>query len=514
MRQANIILQTDDVLKNPKAEVLVLFHFESDSKKNDSYNKIDQKLGNRLSKKAERFGFKGEKNEIIVLHDVEASAGYDAVLLCGVGKRDKFIQNTFYEALVRSLGEISKMKFSSAAVAVLPEACDNPKMAGRLVTEAFYLSQYRFDKYKSAQAKKHDQHLEKLVVYEPQLTKNDLQAFSEGLAYGAIVSEGVMLTRDLVNEPAIYVTPEKLAEKAKQIAVQAKGAVSIKILGKGECERLGMGAYLSVAKGSDLEPQFIVLHYNGDKKKKKMCIIGKSITFDSGGLSLKTSKHMETMKLDMAGGAAVLGVFHVLSKTHPPIGEVYGILPACENMPSGKASRPGDIVSALNKKTIEILNTDAEGRLALADALSYAEKYIKPDYMINLATLTGAIMVALGPDIAGIFGNNDALAEEFFKKAQEEGEEAWIMPMHEGYKPKMKSSVADLKNVTGMGYGGAITAALFLSEFVEKTPWLHIDIAGSSYNEGESTPTRPKGGTGWGVRTVLSWLLSHDKKNL
>lgn len=516
MRSGKITITTSDLLKNPKCEVLLLFQFESDSTKNDTFTKVDQKLGKRLSKKAEKFGFKGEKNEHVVLHDVDSLVAYDAVVVCGLGKKDKFKNSNYYPLLSSSLSKIASLKFKSVALDVLPDVLDdNTYRAGRLTAESFYLSQYRFDKYKSASEKKKNSILEELVVGLSSTTSVvDQKAFAKGVEFGACVADGVWMSRDLVNEPALFMSPEKMAEEAKKIATQSKGAISIKILGRQECENLGMGSYLSVAKGSETEPQFIILHYKGDKAKKSVCLVGKSITFDSGGLSLKPSKHMETMKLDMAGGACVLGIFHVLGKTRLDTGEVYGILPACENMPSGKASRPGDIVYALNKKSIEILNTDAEGRLALADALSYAEKFLKPDYMIDIATLTGAIMVALGPDITGIFGNNEALAQEIYKTSQSEGEDAWIMPMHQPYMSKMKGGMADLKNVTGMGYGGAITAALFLSEFVEKTPWLHLDIAGSSFNESEPTPTRPRGGTGWGIRTILSWLLSHDKKNI
>ena len=213
------------------------------------------------------------------------------------------------------------------------------------------------------------------------------------------------------------------------------------------------------------------------------------------------------MKIDMAGGAAVLGFFSCLSDL-PQVGvDIYGILPACENMPSGHATRPGDIVTALNGKTIEVLNTDAEGRMALADAISYAEKNIRPDYIIDLATLTGAIMVALGENIAGLFSNNTTLAEKLIKAAKTANEKVWEMPLPEEYKDKMKSDIADLRNISSSSYGGAITAAIFLQEFVSKAKWAHLDIAATAFNEGKETGLIPKGGTGFGVKSLVEYLL-------
>jgi leucyl aminopeptidase len=244
-------------------------------------------------------------------------------------------------------------------------------------------------------------------------------------------------------------------------------------------------------------------------------LIGKSITFDSGGLSLKPSEAMEWMKIDMAGGAAVLGVFKFLSLLAARGWEdrlnvnVFGILPACENMPSGKALRPGDILTALNGKTIEVLNTDAEGRLTLADALSYAEKFIKPDYCVDLATLTGACMVALGEDIAGLFGNDNQLIKKFETVAKKENEELWQLPLPSWYRKLIQSDIADIKNIGGR-YGGAITAALFLKEFVEKMKWIHLDIAGPAFNQREERGIIKKGATGWGVISLIEFLRNEN----
>ncbi len=267
-----------------------------------------------------------------------------------------------------------------------------------------------------------------------------------------------------------------------------------------------MNAFLGVAVGSDKPPKFIHLSYKPRRPSKKIVLIGKGITFDTGGLSLKSSEHMETMKLDMSGAAAVLAVFAAIPSLIIK-SEVVGIIAACENMPSGKALKPGDILKALNGKTIEVLNTDAEGRLTLADAISYALIKEKPDEIIDLATLTGACMVALGQEIAGCFGNNDILLQNIEKHAKLTGENIWRMPLYREYSDLIKSPIADIKNIQTGRYGGAITAALFLSEFVGKTPWVHLDIAGPAYTEKDS-PLTPSGGTGFGVRLLLEYLVS------
>jgi leucyl aminopeptidase len=265
-----------------------------------------------------------------------------------------------------------------------------------------------------------------------------------------------------------------------------------------------MGGLLGIAKGSDEDPKFIRLAYKGTGKKT-IVLVGKGITFDSGGLSLKPDSGMETMKMDMAGAATVLGIFSAL-KTVKPAVNVVGLIAACENMPSGKAIKPGDVVTALNGKTIEIINTDAEGRVILADALSYASQFEKPDALIDLATLTGACMVALGEEIAGLFSNDKELAETLKTSAQKTGERVWEMPLVPEYRELIKGKVGDIKNSAGKKYGGAITAALFLENFVDpKIHWAHIDIAGPAFEE-KGKPLTPYGGTGFGVRMLLDFI--------
>jgi leucyl aminopeptidase len=280
--------------------------------------------------------------------------------------------------------------------------------------------------------------------------------------------------------------------------------LGVEVLDRAECRKLGMGAFLGVAAGSEQAPKFIHLTYTPTgRRRKRVAVIGKGITFDSGGLDLKPADGMLRMKNDMSGAAAVLGIMRALPRLKPPV-EVHGLIAATENMPSGSAVRPGDVLRAMNGTTIEIGNTDAEGRLTLADAMSYAVARVEPDEMIDMATLTGACVVALGPLCSGLFANDQALADRLLAAAETAGERLWQLPLIDEYRDGLKSDVADINNVGPRG-GGAITAGLFLKEFAGKTPWVHLDIAGPAFTE-KDLPLAPKGATGFAVRTVLTYL--------
>lgn len=314
------------------------------------------------------------------------------------------------------------------------------------------------------------------------------------------------MARDLVNQPAAEVRPITLVDKAREITRQFDD-VSITVFDKAQAKRKGFTAFLAVARGSKEEPYVIHLKYKPkglSVSAKKVFIVGKGITFDSGGLSLKPAKYMEAMKNDMAGAATVLGLFSVLSEIGPGV-EVHGVIAACENMPSGEAYRPGDILQAKNGKTIEVLNTDAEGRITLADALSYAVEQ-EPDAIVDVATLTGACVVALGETHAGLWSNDDKLCRQLLKAARKTGEGLVKLPMPQEYRQMIDSRVADVRNMSLSEGGGAITAALFLREFVGNVPWAHIDIAGAGYAEREWLPYFGIGATGYGVRTLAEFL--------
>jgi leucyl aminopeptidase len=314
------------------------------------------------------------------------------------------------------------------------------------------------------------------------------------------VAEAVARARDFVNEPAGQLTPRRLAELARELAASAR--LELTVLGREECQRLGMGLYLAVAQGSVEEPRFIHLAWKPANAKKRIILVGKGVTFDSGGLSLKPSDSMMDMKTDMAGAAAVLSALPLVASEALPV-EVHALAACTENMISGSAYKLGDVLRSKAGKTVEINNTDAEGRLTLADALTYALE-LKPDAVFDFATLTGACVVALGPHIAGVMSNNEALSRDWLAAAKRAGEEMWPLPLPDRLFEQLKSEIADMKN-TGERWGGALTAGLFLKEFVGETPWVHVDLAGPSSADKEAGAVT-KGGTGFGVSTIFEYL--------
>lgn len=369
---------------------------------------------------------------------------------------------------------------------------------GQAAIESAIYASYKYDTYKKAP----EGRLQRLAFIVPD--SRDRGRFTKGANRACVVMDGVTLARDLVNAPPHDMSPERLTDVARKIARGSKGAVKVKILDAEQCAKRGMEAYLAVGKGSQFAPQFIHLTYAATatrRSRKTLAVVGKGVTFDSGGLSLKPADAMTTMKCDMAGAAAVLGLFATLAVLRPNV-RVEGIIPACENMPSGAAMRPGDIVRASNGKTIEILNTDAEGRLTLADALDYAVK-LKPDVIVDLATLTGACVVGLGEEISGLMSNDEDLAVDVLAAAERAGEKMWEMPLEKRYRSLIESDVADLRNTATSRYGGSLTAGLFLREFVDNVPWAHIDIAGPAYAERPMSSYIGKGGTGHAVRTLV-----------
>jgi leucyl aminopeptidase len=330
--------------------------------------------------------------------------------------------------------------------------------------------------------------------------KGEKAAAAEGLRRGAAIASGVALARECANRPGNHCTPGALADEARRLA-RAGDRTKVKVLGRKEIEALGMGSFLAVAQGSDEPPKFIVLEYRGGAKgDAPVVLVGKGITFDTGGISLKPSAEMDEMKFDMGGAASVLGTFRALAELQPAI-NVVGLIPTTENMPSGKAVKPGDVVTSLSGQTIEILNTDAEGRLILCDALTYAERY-KPAAVVDVATLTGACVIALGHHRSGLFSPDDALAEELLAAGEAAQDLAWRMPVDEEYDEALKSHFADVANVGGRA-GGAVTAAMFLKRFATQFPWAHLDIAGTAWKSGLA-----KGATGRPVGLLTHFLLA------
>lgn len=425
------------------------------------------------------------------------------IALIGLGERKKFDED-----ILRKLGghivKLAEQAHAGHVVATLDVLAGVGELFVRTLAqslvEGMQLSAYRFHLYHGTLKKKEQQKKQMTRVTLTALNARVLKQMKEGVAKGTLLSEATCFARDLVNTPSAHMAPIDLVGRAR--GLDGHG-IHVKVIDQKEMERLGMGAVLAVAHGSDHPPFGVHLSYTPSGAKKTIALVGKAVTFDSGGLSLKPADSMMTMKCDMAGAATVLGVFKALSASGVKVA-VHGIFLAAENMPSGSAYRPGDVVTAMDGTTIEVLNTDAEGRVTLADALCYA-KTLEPDMIVDLATLTGACVVALGEDIAGLMTNDDKLGERLLDAATETGEQLWELPMFEPYSEFIKSKIADIKNIGGRE-GGAITAALFLKSFVGETPWAHLDIAGPSYREKETRPDMPYGGTGYGVRMLIKFL--------
>lgn len=462
----------------------------------------DNALNGQLRVAAAQEGFKGRTDQSLVLHTLGKLAA-ERVMLLGLGSRAKTTPEVLRLAAGRAAKTAQKLKATELTF-VVPETASAP-VAVRAIVEGLTLGVYKFDRYKTT-GPKEDKKAPGLGTVRLVLPEGTSQGpeLEEAVELGRRVAQATNWARDLVNEPANVVNPDRLAEAAEEVAKAA--GLKATIGGRREIERLKMGMFLGVAQGSAHEPRLIHLAYvpknPKDAKRAPLALVGKAITFDSGGLSLKPADSMVDMKTDMAGSAAVLGAMRVIGELKPPF-PVHAFIGACENMPSGTAYRPGDILTSRLGKTVEITNTDAEGRLVLGDILTWAVEH-KPAAIIDLATLTGACVIALGNYIVGAFGEHDATVEQVLAAAKSAGEEFWRLPVTDLQKDALRSEVADMKNA-GERWGGAINAALFLKEFIGDTPWVHLDIAGPSTSPKERGYLN-KGATGVGVRTLVEYV--------
>ncbi|MDP8953742.1 MAG: leucyl aminopeptidase [Actinomycetota bacterium] len=432
--------------------------------------------------------FEGKVGETVTL----VGDGGATVVAVGVGDAD----DVGAEVLRRATAALVRAVWKQRSVATtmldaLPASGDRAR-ATRAVAEGAGLAAYRFTRYKSDPE---PCRLEGLTI-----VADDADALAPDLDRARVVVEAVCLARDLVNEPAGSLSPTDLAERARTMAEGV--GLGVEIVDEVQAAELGLGGLLGVARGSDEPCRLIKLTYDPPGASRSVALVGKGITFDSGGLSIKTAEGMMAMKTDMGGGAAVIGAMSALPVLAPSV-KVVGFVPATENMPGGRATKPGDVLKTRNGTTVEVLNTDAEGRLVLADGLALAVEE-EPDAIIDLATLTGACIVALGPKVAGLMGNDDELVDEVRTAAERAGEPAWPLPLPKEYRKQLDSEVADLKNIGGRS-AGALTAGLFLQEFVGEVPWVHLDIAGPSRSDDDDGAV-VKGGTGVGVRTLLELL--------
>jgi len=440
----------------------------------------------------------GKALETVVIHNPHGLKAR-RLLLVGGGQAKDFSSSDLRKVAGTALRFLKPRKIRSLAL-LLPEMATGAADTVKAAIEGAYVGDFDADTYKSDRK---DQRIDEVTLLVP--ASADRAALEKAHAEARVVGESQNFTRELVNEPGNRMTPTVLAERARKMVADVNSPhLSIEVFGADKIRGLKMGAFWSVAQGSDEPPQLIVMRYTppGAPEKPVLGLVGKGITFDSGGISIKSADGMEKMKYDMAGGAAMIGAMRAIALLQPKL-KVIGIVCATENMPSGKAQKPGDVQIAMSGKSIEIINTDAEGRLVLADGLNYARQ-LGATHLIDAATLTGAVVVALGGVNAGVFANNDEMYARFEKAEQRAGEKMWRMPLDDEYRELIRSGIADIKN-TGGRWGGAITAAMFLKEFVEDTPWIHLDIAGTAWTE-ESKSWIALGPSGIAVRSIVEFV--------
>ena len=473
------------------SDSIVLFRFKGE-KLSAGARRIDRKLGGFLSEKMKLSGFSGDFGKTVAV-DAPSGLGAKTVVVVGLGEKDGFGALEAFRAANVAAGKTGRL---SRSVSVDFSNVDREFL--RPFLEGAACGTYEYGRHKSSGGKKN--RIERIEIISRKISAG---YFDSQSSYADVVSRSVAFSRDLVNDPPNMLTPSALAEHALSVA-EGSDSLECKILGREEIREMGMGGLLAVSLGSSEPPRFIHLSYAPEKRsRRKVAIVGKGITFDSGGLCLKPADSMRTMKMDMSGAAVVLGAMRAVGKLAPRV-NIHGLVPATENMTGGSAYRPDDVVRSLNGKTIEIINTDAEGRVALSDALSYAVD-LGVSEIIDLATLTGACIVALGLHNAGVMGNDPGLVRSVLGSARDVGEKMWELPLDAELREEIKSRVADVKNV-GSRWGGAITAGLFLENFVSETPWVHIDIAGPSYME-KTSGWYQHGATGFGVRTIVDYLM-------
>ena len=473
-------------LASPPAEGVVATAIIESGVLSPGAQALDKVAAGALGRAVEAGRFKGAKGQSI---ELIAPTGLEKarLLLLGIGGGEWNGESA--EHFGASAFAASKLSGAPTLTLLLP------KTAGELAARAAFgatLASYRFDKYRTTEKAEKKPSIETVRV-----AVDDPAAAEAAWANLKTLAEAIFFSRDLVSEPPNVLYPESYAQRIK--ALESMG-LEVEILGEAEMAKLGMGSLLGVGQGSIRESQLVVIQWKGGGDAQPIAFVGKGVTFDTGGISIKPADGMEDMKWDMGGSAAVAGLMHALAGRKAKA-NVVGILGLVENMPDGNAQRPGDVVKSMSGQTIEIINTDAEGRLVLADALWYCQDRFKPKFMVDLATLTGAIIISLGNDVSGLFSNDDELSENLLAASKATGEQLWRMPLPPAYEKQIDSMIADVKN-TGGRAGGSITAGLFLQRFVNKVPWAHLDIAGTAWKKPSTDPTIPDGATGFGVRLL------------
>lgn len=485
-------------------DLLAIGCFQDDKRFLEKSSNLDASAKDKVHKALASKKFSGKCSETFLYALGGKTAG--ALFLIGLGKKEKYTLERVRRAAAKSLAQGKACQYHTIRLDLdtLREKFSLEEV-GAAAVEGARLSDYRFDKYKSKKSPVPP--IQSLELFSKEEKKS--QSIRKVLSEAEILCEGVIFTRDLANEPPNVMTPARLARSTAAMA--AKNNLSCKVLGKSDMARLKMGGILGVSQGSAQEPKFIILEnrVKHPKFSQPIVLVGKGITFDTGGISIKPSKDMDKMKFDMCGAAAVIGAMKVIANLMLPI-KVVGLAPVCENMPGHNAQRPGDIVTAMNGKTIEVLNTDAEGRLILADALSYAAKF-KPKALLDIATLTGACAAAFGDIASGLMSTDPDLVDRVKEAGEKTGERVWELPLWDEYFDLIKATYADIQNISKKS-AGAITAGMFLKEFADHTKsWAHLDIAGTAWNEAGPKPLSPIGATGVGVRLFVQLVKRYLK---
>jgi len=457
---------------------------------------LDKLTGGLIGSVIKSEEFSGKEGEIVLLHVAPKGKGKASrILLVGVGEKTDY--NAPQVAILAGTATRHLRKLNVKSFALVPRSDTEARDTAAQAIQGVVTSQFELDKYKTKE--KNDKTIETFAICVAGANEKELKA---GLTRGEIIGESINFTRDLSNEPPNILTPTEMAKRAQAMA-RATG-LTCEILDEKQMEKLGMGSLLSVSIGSEQPAKLIVLRYepkkSTGKKGELIALVGKGITFDTGGISIKPAESMDAMKYDMTGGGTVIGTMRAIGLLKPSV-PVLGVVAAVENMPDGKATRPSDVVTAMNGKTVEILNTDAEGRLILADAVAYAEQQ-GATRIVDMATLTGAVIIALGDHNTAVLGNDDELVRDIIECGKEVGENFWQLPIGKEYSRAIKSDIADLKNIGGGRKAGTIIGAVFIQEFVDKAKWAHLDIAGTAWAD-DTKPHQSKGPTGVAIRTLL-----------
>jgi Leucyl aminopeptidase len=489
-----VLIEAENNISSLNTQLLVNYVF-TDEVSSLSISEITPDFDPIIRGITESNEFRAKDGTISIVHN-NVGSGIKRALLLGMGDK----KNLDPEKTRNLTGKVViKAKELGISEFVLIPFKNMDKEHLSAMVEGIKLSDYSFNNYKRDEDRNDLNQVRILII-------NDMKNNQKIIQHSVVVSDAVLYTRDISNLPPNDCSPKDLVTFSKKLSENQK--VKVRVIEKEEMKSYGLEGILAVGKGSASSPKLIVLEYPGSTKNRPIVIVGKAVTFDTGGISIKPSEKMEEMKFDKCGGCNVLGIMKAVSDLGLDT-NVIGIIPAVENMPSGTSYRPGDIIKMYNRKTVEVLNTDAEGRIILGDALSFAVKTFAPKAIIDMATLTGAAIIALGTNVAALVGNDDDLVTKILEYSNQTGEKIWQLPLFEEYKEQLKSSNADMKNIGGRS-AGAITAAAFLSNFVEDTPWVHLDIAGTAWTQ-EGTKEKsynPKGATGFGIRTIVKYISS------